>query len=464
MKTGAKHGMFIFDSYSIKPALKEVRLNYKILKGGREMFFEETLSFPKNLPWAKLPKETLDSALRSLHLICGLSYWKAHCLPIEIPYYAMPKKEAVFWEKVYTRGLGEFFYKNKIDFRGLVKFPFAAKAKESKSSPKNKLPAKHRSLLLFGGGKDSLVSAELLKSMKKDFTFFALATNNQIANQKKIMPKGSIIVERRIDPQLFELNKEKGVFNGHIPISAIIAFISEFSALIYGYKYVISSNEKSADYGNIKYLGQIVNHQWSKSIEFERMFQEYSHGYITPHVAYFSLLRPIYEIKIIEIFSRYSKYFHKFTSCNANFKIYKDKLKVNWCNICPKCVFIFTMLSAFLPKAELIKIFSDNLYKRVDLEPVFKELLGLKKFKPFECVGTPEEMILAIFMAYKSGEYRNDPIMNLFAKTILKKDYNILKIQKDLMKIYKPHFIPKEFSGALKLMKKNHEIRRFGKI
>lgn len=416
------------------------------------MFFEETLSFPKNLPWAKISKEMLDSALRSLHFICGLSYWKAHCLPIEIPYYEMPKKEAAFWERVYVRGLGEFFYKNKIDFRRLVKFPSAAKAKPRKPSPEAKLPAKNRSLLLFGGGKDSLVSAELLKGLKKDFTFFALATNNQIANQKKIMPKGSIIVERRIDPKLFELNYEKGVYNGHIPISAIIAFVSEFAALIYGYKYIISSNEKSADYGNVKYLGQMVNHQWSKSIEFEKMFQDYSHKYITPNITYFSLLRPIYEIKIIEIFSRYPEYFHKFTSCNANFKIYKDKIKVNWCNQCPKCAFVFSIMSAFIPKTELIKIFGDNLYKRADLEPVFKELLGIKKFKPFECVGTPEEMILGLFMAYKSGEYRGVPIIDMFARTILKKNYNILKIQKDLMRVYGAHRIPSEFRNVLKLM------------
>ena len=363
----------------------------------------------------------------------------------------MSKDEAGFWNKIYENGLGEFFYKNKIDFRGLVRFPYGSK---KLITINYKLKTNKRSLLLFGGGKDSIVSAELLKATKKDFTFFALATNNQIELARKLMPKGSIIVERRIDTQLFELNKEKGVYNGHIPISAIIAFVSEFVALIYGFRYVISSNEKSADYGNVKYLGKTINHQWSKSIEFEKMFQNYVHRYITPDVTYFSLLRPIYEIKIIEIFSRFPKYFHKFTSCNANFKIYKDKIKVNWCNNCPKCVFIFSIFSAFIPKKELIKIFGENLYEKKNLEPIFKELLGLRKFKPFECVGTSEEMILALFMAYRSGEYKASRIMDMFQKSVLKKDINILKIHRDLMKIYKTHLIPKEFNSIIRLMEK----------
>ena len=189
-------------------------------------------------------------------------------------------------------------------------------------------------------------------------------------------------------------------------------------------------------------------------MEAERIVQDYTKKFITPSVHYFSLLRPLYEIKIIEMFSRYPKYFHKFTSCNANFKIYKDKIKVNWCNNCPKCAFIFSIFSAFIPKKELIQIFGYNLYERNDLEPIFKELLGLQKFKPFECVGTPEEMVLALFMAYKSGDYKNAAIINLFQKTTLKKDYNILKIQKDLMQVHNTHLIPAEFKSVLKLMDK----------
>lgn len=453
-KSSRKSAAFIFDSYEIDRASREIRLYYKLITRGEEISFCETYSFPKKLKWGNTSSVVFQNAVKLLHILAGISYWKTYC-PKDIKFatYDPTKDEAAFFKKVYENGLGEFFYRNQIDFRRIIKFPADYKARVAKPA---KVINKNRSLLLFGGGKDSLVSAELLKAAKKDFTFLYVATGAHANIMKDLLPGNAIVVNRKIDSKLFELNKEKSVLNGHVPISAIIAAVGQIAAILYGYRYVIASSERSSNYGNVKYLGKSINHQWSKSLEFDKLLANYTARYITPSIKYFSLLRPIYEIKILDIFSKFPKYFYRFSSCNRNFRINNNRLAegVLWCGECPKCAFVFSMLSAFVSKDELIKIFGKNLYDDKNLIPLFEELLGIRKFKPFECVGTPEEMILAIFIAYKSGEYRGSPIMQMFSNKILTRNYNILKIQKEAAKVYNDHLIPREFASAIKLIKK----------
>ena len=115
---------------------------------------------------------------------------------------------------------------------------------------------------------------------------------------------------------------------------------------------------------------------------------------------YFSLLRGMYEYKIASIFAQKKEFFSLFSSCNTNFKILeKNKKSQLWCNQCPKCVFVFLILSNFLEIEEMIRIFGENLFERRDLESVFAELIGEQKHKPFECVGTLEESFLAMYKA-----------------------------------------------------------------
>jgi hypothetical protein len=116
----------------------------------------------------------------------------------------------------------------------------------------------------------------------------------------------------------------EGYYNGHVPISGIIAFVLTTAAYLYNYNYIVMSNEKSADEGNTVMDGMEINHQWSKSYIFEQAFADYLRNHISHDVKYFSLLRGMYEIKIAEIFSHYTEYFDVFSSCNTNFKVTED--------------------------------------------------------------------------------------------------------------------------------------------
>lgn len=85
-------------------------------------------------------------------------------------------------------------------------------------------------------------------------------------------------------------------------------------------------------------------------------------------------------------------------------------------------------------------------------------MLGISGIKPFECVGTNEEMILAMHMFYQKlstkelntekGEF---PIIELFKTHILPKmsPSDFLALEKKLMRIYDEDNIPPEIKKAI---------------
>jgi hypothetical protein len=416
-----KASSFEFVSYNLNQRI--IELKYKVhFEDSSALSFTEKITLPQqesSLSSDKIP--AVDSLLHTLHLMCGMSYWKLYCPPsIQISTKPLSQQQAEFWNTVYTKGLGEFFYRNTIKLQGLVQFPYQ---EESGFNPEQ-LPLQNRSLMGVGGGKDSIVTFELLKKLKQNVTAFVLETQKdyQLINDVlTTMKVGALRVQREIDPLLFAKNKENGTYNGHIPITGIYSTIALLCAVLYDYQNVIMSNERSANYGNVKYDGIEINHQWSKSAEFEKLFQEYIYNNVSPSLQYFSLLRPWSELQIIQEFTKYPEYFFKFSSCNNNFKItpgVKQSVTKLWCGHCPKCAFIFSLLSAYLPKDEVVKIFGKNLYADEQLIPLYKELLGIKDFKPFECVGTPEEVSLAFSMASAQGEYKDNPLMKMFEKEV----------------------------------------------
>jgi UDP-N-acetyl-alpha-D-muramoyl-L-alanyl-L-glutamate epimerase len=439
-----KYKKFIFQKYELAGGKTGARFYYSL---DDKINFVETIKFDsRGIDWRKVNNQILERVLFNLHLVLGISYYKTYCpKQIVINSGTLSKKQAQFWNKLYTKGLGEFFYKNKIDFGSLIAFPY--KTKRGKAI---KIKLKNRSLAPVGGGKDSVVTAELLKKEKFDFSLISLRDSVIQRKVSKTIGKDRIIIDRTIDKNITILNQE-GAYNGHIPISAIYSFITLLACVLYDYKNIIFSNERSANYGNVKYLGQTINHQYSKTFEFEKDFDDYVHEFITPSINYFSLLRPISELKIVELFAKYKKYFPIFSSCNQNFKINK-KTNQRWCGKCAKCAFVFNQLAAFIEKDELIKFFGKNLYADKSLFNLYLELLGEKNIKPFDCVGTPEEVKVAFYLAFRRGEYKNDVIMKYFSKKVYPKTKNIDKLSEKVLASCGPHNIPKEFNEILKII------------
>ncbi|MCX6718354.1 MAG: UDP-N-acetylmuramoyl-L-alanine--D-glutamate ligase [Candidatus Staskawiczbacteria bacterium] len=429
----AKPTVFEFSSYNFEPEKKRVSFGYKQEFSGKEpLVFSETIILPETVDLKNIPEELVKKLLQGLHLMLGISYYKFYCATkIKLP-YSLSKEEADFWNTIYKDGLGEFWFKNKLDPKKSPKFPYNNNLKSETFS----LKKNNECLVALSGGKDSIVAAELLKEQGIDVATIFTETNiksDLVDNVAEKFGGKFLKIQRFLDWQVFQKHK----YDGHIPISAIYAFLGIFYAVLYNYSYFVVANEYSSNFGNIKYKGKLINHQWSKSSEFENLFSDYLNNFVSPDVKYFSLLRPFYEIRIAEQFSKYKKYFPYFSSCNKNFKLVKEDKKGLWCGCCPKCVFVFNLLSAFLIKEELLDIFKKNLYRDESLLPLFKDVLGLGTMKPFDCVGTFEESKASFAMSVP--KFKNDFIV----KTLLPK---IKKPRtKDLFKTHPSPNIPAQF-------------------
>jgi hypothetical protein len=393
--------LFLFDSYSID-ATKTV-LSFTYQAGGVQ--YVEKLYLPKPLS-DSLDEDVLKALLFNLHLALGVSYWKMNCFPrIEIKSGVLSKSQAQFWDLIYTKGLGEFYYRNKIDFRNLVSFPYSESVIPT---PKN-LTFLKRELVGIGGGKDSVVTWERLKKDQIPAIGLIIETQKKYEMMDELLKVGNITairVRREMDSKLIDQKNNAKYHNGHVPISMIYAWIGTFASVVYDYRAFVVSNEKSADEGNTELYGIAINHQWSKSREFEHAFSEYIHATISPDVSYYSPLREMTELEIVKEFVLYPQYLKVVSSCNRNFSVTNSMNGKRWCGHCPKCAFAFLMFAAYLPKAEVVDMFDKNMLDDVSLAGYFRDLLGKGTMKPFECVGTFEESQAAMKMIEEKGEYK----------------------------------------------------------
>ncbi|KKS27309.1 MAG: hypothetical protein UU88_C0008G0008 [Parcubacteria group bacterium GW2011_GWC1_42_11] len=406
---------FTFGTYKVDTNLSIVTFTYHVeFNFGISKTFIDRLYLKNIKPelWEKVPTAVLEPTLQALLLMIGINYWSAFPTSnMRIEGFTLTREQARFWNSLYLNGLAEYFYLMKIDFRNLIAFPYSDSA-VAHTPARFERPA--RALLLNGAGKDSVLSAEILKSSGTQFDFFAFAPTPAHKNIAKLVGAETISVIRRRDPWIDYF------FPGAYPSVSTFTFTATLMAELLGYDSIIFSNERSADFGNLDYLGLPVNHQWCKSSEAEKMINDYIQAFITPDISTRSLLREYSELEIVKRFIRYPQYLHAFTSCNTYFwlpRIQQLLLRKNyWCNRCPKCVFLFASFSAFLPKKEVMSIFGANLYAKKSLLPLFERILGIEGFKPLDCVGEPEEMILAMHYAARHNEYSGDPAIRLFEK------------------------------------------------
>lgn len=400
---------FIFDRYSFDHTSGCIELTYRL----GDMELTERLTVPTKGWQAELPQADLDRALFALHLIAGVSYWKTYCpRKIEVHTGSLSAEDAEFWNTLYTKGLGEFFYKNQIDFRGRVKFPTTERAMTPHrltAYPPNRLFP----LVPIGGGKDSIVTIEMLKQAGCPVTLFTIKDAEPIRQTAEISGLPRLVITRELDTKLLELNTQ-GAYNGHVPISAYNAFVSVFVGLLFGHTDVVFSFEKSASTGNLTYLDTEINHQYSKALEFERAVQAYLSRSVTRAIRVFSLLRPLTEFAITKRFVELPQYHRAFSSCNRNFRIGDPQTKVFWCGSCPKCAFVFVLLAAHRNVAYATEILGKNLLADLELVETYRDLLGIGSQKPFECVGEPDEVQTAFAMIRDCGEATETPAMQLF--------------------------------------------------
>ncbi len=389
----SKYRSFIFESYSFSNETKILSLRYSFDK---ELEFEETFKFDFEFV-EDIDEKLLDRAFLSLFLMAGVSYYKAY-LPeiINTESLNLDQEMANFFSKTYQKGLGEFFYINKLDPKTPIVF-------KSDGSPWQKLSVSGQNgkLVGVGGGKDSLVTVELLRKQGEDIATWSVGHRSQLTPLVKEIGLTHYFVERTWDKKLLELNKQ-GAMNGHIPISAIFACVGMVVAALTGHKDIVVSNEQSANEPTLNYKNTDINHQYSKSQEFEKDFQKLLAHLVGDGIRYYSFLRSLSEVRIAELFAQtgFEKYKGVFSSCNEAFV--HTSTQMSWCGECPKCAFVFLALTPFVDRSELESLWGGkNLLLDTNLEPTYRKLLGIEGDKPFDCVGEVKEVRTAMRLAEK---------------------------------------------------------------
>ena len=125
---------WVFDRDAIR-AFRFVRCGFDAATGVARLVYAfddgpelvETVTLP-GAPFALDDAQAAAAtrALQLLHLIAGVSYYKA-AIPqeIRIDGYDIDAATAALLETVYLNGLGEFAYRNGLSLQGRIKFPVA---------------------------------------------------------------------------------------------------------------------------------------------------------------------------------------------------------------------------------------------------------------------------------------------------------------------------------------------------
>jgi hypothetical protein len=419
-----------------------VHLPYRV----GDLDFVETLLLPAPTDPAAVATPAFRKLLDLTALVLGVSYFKLRApFSIAAPDIPLTEAERDFVLDVYENGLGEFYARNDLKRFGRLTLTTAT---DTGKLPTLALP--NRALLPTGGGKDSLVSVELLETLELDYSPFAVNPKGPILSSIEAIGCAPVFVTRRLDPEMIRLGQEPGYYNGHVPSTAINSMIAALCALLYGYDRIILSNERSASEGNVVFDGRDANHQYSKSLAFERRIANVLSTATGGALRYFSLLRPYSEAKIARLFARETRFDHVFSSCNRNFRLSGHDGPL-WCGECPKCHFVFLIFAPVMDKARLLGIFGKDLLDDPAHEGSYRELTGLAGQKPWECVGEILEAAACLYELTKRPDWAETAIVSKLKPELLTQ-YGRERLETalaELMTDSPDHHIPPELAIPL---------------
>lgn len=439
---------FIYESYEISEDDEKIYFHYNFEIENISKFSTIHEILKKDFKWKHLKSNVLRNLVFNIGMVEAISYYKATCAKeFVIKCGFLDEAQSKWFRKLFYYGLGEFRYVNKIDTSEEDFVEFKSEGEKIDLEESETLDTSENKVLVpVGGGKDSNVTMELMKKTGNEiFPFLINGKDNSYECVEVAGFNKSQIVEvnRILDKNIIELNN-KGYLNGHTPFSAMVAFLSYTVSYMLGIKYIALSNENSANEANVEGLN--INHQYSKSLEFENDFREYYEKYLKAgNTNYFSFLRPISELQIGYLFSKYPKYHKVFKSCNLGSK---QKPWV-WCGECPKCLFVYTILSPFIDREKMVEIFGSDLFQKENLKDTFVELCGFGEIKPFECVGTYSEVRWAVSKVIENylKEGKELPVLLDFYY----KNYKLEDTTYDKLKTYNSeNNLPAEFEKLLK--------------
>ena len=458
-----KHPRFLYQRFELERTGSDLKITFRFK-------LEPDITFTPNIVIESIDRSRIDSLDTStlerlafhLGLIEMLSYWKTACpAEVVIEAGALDEWQVRWWKDLWLRGMGEFFYVNQIDFRSpdYLKISAPTPATGNGEVSRSGYRPARRSLVLLSGGKDSALTVHELRAAGEDFNCVLLNPPPSAMEVASIAGCTSpITVRRTLDQGMLELNR-RGYLNGHTPFSALLAILGLSCATIFDYDRVVVSNERSSDEGNVEFLGAEINHQYSKTFAFETAMREYARVCLAPELSYFSILRPLFEIQVCRLFAACPEYFRAFKSCN------REQQQGTWCGRCPKCLSVFISMAPFVSRDELLSIFGRDLFENAGAIALLRSLLGIEGTKPFECVGTRQELLVGLFLSIErrkaecgtlpalleGAEREILPSVGMSANELNRLSSTVLSAWSDR------HYLPPEYVGLLKSQLDNYQ-------
>jgi hypothetical protein len=388
---------FRYEDFSIDAGSGTVTFEYSL----DDLAFEERVTFFTGTE--RLDTETARAAARLVFLLLGVSYYKAAAPPVvDLGTHALTTAERALLEAVYTDGLGEFEARqpeddpvdlSRLELRAETRTPSPLARPDAQTG---------RPLVPFGGGIDSTVVVESVKQWTDDAALFVAsygdARNAVIEDVAALTGLPVVRASRWLDPKILQ-PADHGFRTGHIPVTGLLSGIAVLAGVLDGRDSVVMSNEWSSSSPTASFRGRPVNHQWSKSLEFEQLFRAALADSLDGF-EYYSALRP-------------TRYHQTFRSCNRAFHVDPGQRAATWCGECDKCCFIDLVLSPFLGREDLERIFRDNEpLAKPELEDTFRSLLGDPLLtKPWECVGDAGECRTAVVLASDRDDRRGNVLL-----------------------------------------------------
>ena len=341
--------------------------------------------------------QLLDQAMFLAFILIGTSYYKAHPtknIRLDRP---LDDFQARFFSTVFQEGLSQYAFENRLTRDKLATF---------KPTPgfQNKPAVEYRGqgvLALQSGGKDSLLVAELLNEHNINFVPWYISSSSDRSHPNVIdhLDDGfnhqkASVVYRQIDHLHLQ---QTGGLNGHVPVTFIVESLALIQAILNNQNVILTSIGREGEEPHAMIGDLPVNHQWSKTWQAEQLMTEYIKRYLSPDLHLGSPIRHLSELRIADLFVQkcWQKYGYSFSSCNeANYKQNSQNGTLKWCGHCAKCANSYLLFCPFIPPQFLQSLFGDkDLFLDQNLTQIFKGLLGVGgEMKPFECVGSVEEL------------------------------------------------------------------------
>lgn len=341
-----------------------------------------------------------------LGYIDGLSYWKAFFTPrYEIAVTGAPASAKEWCQEILLNGMAECAYRNNLlrDLQACrVEFgtAYCADAKgavEPQRGKRNEREKRHgNDLLLFSGGKDSLATrlcVERRHGRRLGLIDYKWRWDD-IKTQSTTGAQGvdyDLTIRRQLDAKLRELNAAR-VINGHVPFSAYLGLAGVVAGEACGASTILAGNTQSDDEPNVHVDGWPINHQWSKSLEFERGFRALLVD-LGAKVQYECPLRPFSELQVIKFLVDQKVDLGQLRTCN--------RVGAGWCGRCAKCLWVFIALAALTGGHETERILGFHpTVTECTLESL-SAMAGVDDIeRPFECTGTTIEVRTALGCVY----------------------------------------------------------------